>query len=468
MLFADKELWSKYDFENIITSQDASFHAVAVDIEEHVRKMLEIIDKKEHISLFHKDNAGKSVRINHSKINIDKPVWNRSVVEIEQILHRDDNASQTTIEKYLLNWNIVKNESGDGTYFQMVYFVYIMQYFIFPDEKIFTLLNKKHMSTDISPLKNASRGKYLYFMLENFMDNKEAANRLVHRDKEITLQIHNISKVLNKLISKEFFDQLQERTKIVEEIIVQELIGTQTENQMRAIDQATDYIDSYQNLAYISEMINNLSSDKRPFDFPEIDLELDINWRNINLVENDIDAFLKKKDVIDFYTQGKKEKEDIVFEISSFIHNTIEYDKELYREYDECIFLYKDENSNYVITGETVAILSRTYIDLLKEKYNMKIKGNKKWISTQFFRNVLGYNTPDIVMRYLIIAFQSEYLNVTMGHGYYPVLFKPIYLNNYLLTQKIMRKAFLINNPEERVNFLFRIQVEITKEIMLK
>lgn len=468
MLFVDNALQSKYDFDNIIKSNNANFHSVAVELEDLVKRMLVILDKKADIILSHKDNKDKFVKINYKKVNVDKPVWNRSVVEIEQILHRDDNANQTTIEKYLLNWNIVKNESGDGTYFQMVYFVYIMQYFVFPDEKIFTLLNKKHMSTDISPLKNASRGKYLYFMLENFMDNKEAANRLVHRDKEITLQIHNISKVLNKLISKDFFDQLQERTKIVEEIIVQELIGTQTENQMRAIDQATDYIDSYQNLAYISEMINNLSSDKRPFDFPEIDLEIDIKWRNINIEENDIDAFLKKKDVIDFYTQGKKEKEDIVYEISSFIHNIIGYDKELYREYGECLFLNKDGNSNYVITGETIAILSRTYIDLLKEKYYMKIKGNKKWISSQFYRNVLVDNTPDIVMRYLIIAFQSEYLNVTKGHGYYPVLFKPIYLNNYLLTQKIMRKAFLINNPEERVNFLFRIQVEITKEIMLK
>ncbi|MFV0343168.1 MAG: hypothetical protein ACK5JH_09830 [Anaerocolumna sp.] len=134
----------------------------------------------------------------------------------------------------------------------------------------------------------------------------------------------------------------------------------------------------------------------------------------------------------------------------------MEFDKEIYIDCGESFFSFKDGNSKYVINGETIAILSRTYIDLLKEKYCMKIKGNKKWISNQFYRNVLVDNPPDIVMRYIIIAFQSEYLNVTMGHGYYPVLFMPIYLNNYLLVQKIMRKAFLIYNPEERVNFLFR------------
>ena len=121
------------------------------------------------------------------------------------------------------------------------------------------------------------------------------------------------------------------------------------------------------------------------------------------------------------------------------------------------MFVHVDKDGEEWISALMVAVIVRTYIDLSNEKLFVKIKKMNGWDNNVAFKNALASSNgasksrlaTDLAYRVFIVAAHSEYMNITKGHGYWPVLFQPIYLRNYIFVQKCVNHAFSGQNPNE-------------------
>ena len=104
------------------------------------------------------------------------------------------------------------------------------------------------------------------------------------------------------------------------------------------------------------------------------------------------------------------------------------------------MFVKSSEDGKARIMALKAAVIVRTYLDLYNEKVLVNIKKKNGWDHDVAFKNALvPLNrenrlklATDLTYRLFIVAYQSELLNTVMGNGYWPVLFRPIYLRRYI------------------------------------
>ena len=455
MLFRDDDLASVFDFGNVVSDADAKFTVLA----DKIHSVTQDLAEKKHPVLFrHTDNHGKPLCVQVHQSRGENEIYDRSPEEIRQILYRKGRAS--TIAGFLLNLGIEKpeeNTSDFKEYLQLLYFFYMLRYFAFEDDSFFRMFAKTPTS-ELSPVEGASQGKYLWFILGNLMDDKRSCDILVKQDFGYSTMISIITNKINDYISeKNSIFVNNERAREIDGVLGGCDKVPPREWHGGIILRAMDALYQYQMLGYSGDMIRNLTSEKRLFDFPELEIEAPVKKWSERLLENDqIEGFLKEKETAIFCKQNKnvprpdKALRNRPTEIVRYIFGQDQ-------KQGNHIFVQEGTDGKVRISALDVAVIARTYIELEDEKLLVDIKKKNGWDHDVSFKNALiptkGAGEPglaaDLAYRLFIVAVHSERLNTIWGHGYWLALFEPIYLRNYVYVQKCVNCAFSGRNPNE-------------------
>ena len=454
MLFVDIDLESEFDFGREVSNENASLKHLAKEI---VRVAERLEEKNPPTRFRHTDNSDKAliVQFHHSKG--EDSLSYRSEEDVIQLLDRKDRTS--TISQFLRKLGIEKPEEGTSDfkeYLQLLYFFYMMRYFTFENDSFFRM-DINAPTSELSPVKGASQGKYWRFILENLMDDEKACKIFICQDFAYSTMISIIANKINQYISENSFYDNERRAQEIEQIIERCNLVPQHDWNGGIILRAMDAAYQYQMLGYSGDMIRNLTKKERPFDFPELEINAPLEqWYNRFLRYEDIQDFLKEKEVAYFCRQRK----DITRPDKALRNGPSEIVMYLFNEDKERanhLFVQEDEKGELVISALYAAVIAKTFLDLEKEKLSVDIKKKNGWDhEVSFTRSLSSLNgvsksksSADLAYRLFIVAFHSEYLNTTKGHGYYPVLFRPIYLRNYIYVQKCVNQAFSGKNPNE-------------------
>ncbi len=466
MIFEDEKYNSKYDIGNMDLDEEYNFADLSKAI---VNTVNSIQDDLKHgpVKLKHPDNNGSDIFLYQL---IPDDIYNRTPTDISNLLKRKDRPS---IVNYLNKWGIDEpaDEISKREYLKLLYLLYMVQYILFPEENNVLGLLNKNITTNFSPIKNASNGKYLTFILSVLFDDEDTLTRIANEDNNIELQIFNISKVLDKILTPDNPNV----NKDIAEMKVPRLI-TSIRNRLPEIrtdfdseqcedgiiTKAADYIYQYTNTSYVHEMIKNMR-EKNLFCFDDIDetISPELKKQLFSIEKtDDYMGFIRTPEVRKFYKKG--DGSDNPKYTEAFLSNIIDYDLEQVRKFNEGVWII-EKGDNYYISGDTLSMIMRTFCDLgSKHTFHHDIKiGKKKWEHSLSYRKTLAYLYPDIAMRLFMLAYESECIIRKYTKGGYHMFFKPLCLENHILIQEIMENTFRIDNPDSRSKYLLRILNEI-------
>ena len=195
MLFTNDELKSVYDFEHDpdeIPDNMATIAALAKEIKRILDKLCDIIEfnneqknkkKKEYkdpeikIGVDITDNYGKPIIIDEKRLFDSKTALQLDVA-------KELNPTRTIPKQLaLLGINAPNKESPDyKRYLQLLYFFFMARYVIFQENFFIDFDVKRRTTSELSPVDRASSGKYIYFILNNVIENDAVYRRCVHRD----------------------------------------------------------------------------------------------------------------------------------------------------------------------------------------------------------------------------------------------------------------------------------------------
>ncbi len=199
MIFSDEKFTSKYDIGVDKVEGEYSVKDLAQNIKDIVTNIQETLYDGEKVELKHVDNKGDRIYITKP---IEKRIYNRTEKGIEDLLNRP----QSSIKANLADWGVIEPNRDSSDYcdfLKLLYLFYMIQYVLFPEEKnVFHILSMKTLSTDFSPLENASNGKYLSFIMLNLMDDKEIFYRILYEDSAIEKGIRNIANLLDDIVQE--------------------------------------------------------------------------------------------------------------------------------------------------------------------------------------------------------------------------------------------------------------------------
>ena len=296
----------------------------------------------------------------------------------------------------------------------------------------------------------------LWFILANLMDNNTSCKKFIGQDIGYTGLISVITNKIDGLFSEANISKSEEMAQEIEKVIDGCNGVPPREWHGGIILRAMDAVYQYQMLGYSRDMIRNLSGRERPFDFQELEVKAPLEkWKNRFLEYSQLDDFLKEKEVAFFCKQDTKSPRPD----KALRNGPTEIVKYVFREdmkQDNHLFIQDNEEGKPRISALNAAVIARAYLDLTKEKVLVDIKKINGWDHDVAFKNALISSNgegrlglaADLAYRLFIVAFHSEYMNTTDGHGYWSV-FNSIYLRRYLYVQKCVNIAFSGCNPNE-------------------
>lgn len=481
MLFKDERLKSAYDLENILTPNDLSMDSVTREIESIMNRIYELLSNGEKVLTNITDNQNDPIILSRTKITED--ICFRSRIEIKQLLFRPDDQSQSTIARRLQKFGINPvsiNDSEYGHYLQLLYFFYMMTYVVFPGENYFIYLTEK-ITSDNSPLESASLGKYWWFIIGNLLQNKSAADKYVRRDMCVSGLVEELTQILDDKISENCDYIVNRRRSTVFRNAIPKIIYEAKSEMVKnpsnssLFDQLLIYAYQCQMQAYALDMIKNLGGDNRPFDFPEFQMSPNRSWKSMDLGIEEIPKFLRDREVVSFCKQtsipeSKRLDNEVRGNAFSFFKTIIDYDTKIEKQCGSRLFSKINANGEVKVNASILILMIRTYLDC-NESLFMYSRKNEKWASKRKLQTEWsiqqrcpGTLASDLSMRLFIVAFQSQYLNATKGHGYYEPLFKTIYLSQYLLIQETMAQIFVYGSVRLWINALCDL-IEFAKKI---
>lgn len=454
MLFADDELVCEFDFGNEVSDEKASIKSLAMEI----NRISQILaDKKQPILFKHKDNHGENIAVQFRESKGEDEIYDRSPESIQQLLFRK--GRESTISKFLefIGIDIPKEGTSEfKEYLQLLYFFYMMRYYAFEDDSFFRIFKSdKEPTSELSPVEGTSLGKYLWFIMENMMDDKTAYEVFISQDYGYSTLISIITSKISSYISEDSFYENEARAQEIEQVI-NECCSVETREWTGGlIIRALDSFYQYQMLGYARDMLQNLTYNEMSFYCSELEVEAPIErWSSRYLNYEQIEDFLKEKEVATFCKQNK-----ILARPDKALRNgSTEIVKYVFKEdqkRDSYLFVEKSKDGITVISALRAALIAKTFIDLTNEKILVDIKKKNGWDHSVGFNNAMASSdgigkskfAADIAYRLFVVAFHSEYLSATKGHGYWPVLFRPIYLRQYVYVQKCVYNAFSGKNP---------------------
>ena len=141
MIFEDKSLKSIYELDHVL-QEDHDLLSVSKEIYRITHLLMDKYQRNEIVKFYHHDNNGDAIYVDFNLVS--ENTWYRSVAEIKQILYRHTDSSQFSIHKVLYDLGIIEPESTFeyNRYLQLLYLMYIINYFAFPNSNIFKKLHQ--------------------------------------------------------------------------------------------------------------------------------------------------------------------------------------------------------------------------------------------------------------------------------------------------------------------------------------
>lgn len=497
MLFKNRDFKSIYDFGEPMPEK-ISLDSLAKEIDRITTAIVDYAEGEtsregrciyKDIRLQHNDIRGNEIAIRGKQlIEYQEKQCTRTKDHIKQLLYRPEGTdikdAPTAISRSLDKWGL---HAPDGfhtkrnleaiqdnyTYLQVLYFFYIMRYFVFYEYNFFLQISFDQISSIYSPLPSSSHGQYWGFIIANALDDPIAAERYYLRDMACTARVQIITEVLDELISThnspdQNIHQISKVRNLITDVCSIESASLPPNDG--SVDWLLTLSYRYQLVAYASDMVSNLKEENHPFDFPELEIEINRGWKERVLREDEIDAFLKETQTVSFCKQQKEERvgradKGIRDAAPVFLKDVINYDKSIYYSQGRGLFIETITDSAY-IRADTVALIIKAFYDIGNQNETLRMiyrSGDKKR-KEQKLKSALTASgkkhtglIADLVIRLFLVAFQSECLNAYCGHGYYWALFKNVYLAKYILIQEIVKDVFSSSNPCEWSRRLYDI-----------
>lgn len=394
MLFENELLKSKYEFNQELPDEMANISSLANEIV-RITEIIKSMKDDQVIKFHHQDNNDKTIVVDVNLVSED--TWNRSSNAISEILYRNEksdgtNQQQSSINKTLKKMGILKPDSLDEykLYLQLLYFIYMINYFAFPNINIFKKLVT--ISYDVSYDEGTDNGNYISFMMSNIFDNQAVFDKF--------MKVTNISDKQMKYLTGESNYYVP-------------LVNIKS----NVLDLMIGYLHRYSMQAYCQDLINNL--DISIFDFNQLEVPPFDIWKRRYVYLDELDDFLKGDELYWFCKQkiGKIESRDRIKFLNTkainFLNNLIAYDYHwiaTMNETKEGLLLEFDDNG-FKIYALRIAVVIKTYNELTN-KLKLKIKSGN---SVKALRTILSVDNkypPTIAIRLFMLACHYQYSNI--------------------------------------------------------
>lgn len=471
MLFCNRELISVYDFNCEIPDHMLNLNSLSEEVYRITNTIHYLLEKGVKVSFSFTDNNNIPICLN--LLDVSEKTWERNTNEIKEILYRNEingsSQQQFSINKVLKQFDIYKPSIKEeyGRYLQLLYFMYITNYFVFPKKNIFLLLKKENADYHFSYDEGIENGKYLSFILSGLMLDKEVLESFNVKTHALYEVMDEVSlKVKNLLI---FYDFSEIDEYIGKKVVGDEKSGLTNNNDENVLIKLADYCHNYGMYAYASDLLVNLMTDEDIFKFNKPTINPPNSWKQRYVRLDEIDEFILSNEVYSFCKQSDKKievRDKLKFAESGsvrFLKNLIEYDLNWmadFKEENDGLIIQKYEGDCYIYALR-LAVIIKTYDDLVN-KLKTRLKSGKKQ-SVQPLRSALASNwsfnsilPATLPVRYFLLAAHAEYQNVITKDNYYD-LFKHEYIYPEILVMKLMQVAYSRDSISEVISFLKKI-----------
>lgn len=400
MIFTNKELNSnKYDFSNKpnLKKDIFSYRDVCKELSVFTQKIYELLSNDVIVETVEKGKDKKGYIVELNSLQKIDPV--KSSSHTIHIFDRDeDDIYRIIVSKHDFKKNLEKlgffEPENKGSidfayYLQVVYFIYICIYFIFPGIKFYDLYDDNNLSSENTLESNTGNEKYEKFIIDNLYQNKVIKNRQIERINKYNESIqkyqdaffgyyeimyywfiempaeggkglfeNSLSKTNSEKFKKYFDEEYRKNIDV--------LIDNQLSRNL--IDRYFDYINEKQTLAVINDFESNLkylmpyfngvSNDKSDIDIP-------FEYENAIVYEEDIVDILEEDDFIktimcsDKLTNSIKNK-FYGYDFIDAIDGVWEFEKAQMNDYDNSGFLFLKKDRRYFMYKSDIAIICLT------------------------------------------------------------------------------------------------------------
>lgn len=420
MLFREKELASIYDLDHEQIDNHVDLSSLSVEIYEKTQLLYLYWKENKTVTFFHADNTGLVHRVDFAKVS--RYTWNRSVGEIREILYRKEidgkKQAQFSISKAVslfckekVEWSLT-----DQQYLQLLYFLYMMNYFAFPGKNVFKFLltDSYRRSYD----EGCDQGTYLHFILMNLLDHPSVLLAFCRMNDELSLYMEQLSENVVSLCSKGCHAE-----KIVSACgpLPSELFSSQ-EGQKDALTRMMESCQLYAMRGYVHDLCTNLEKNRECFLPQPLKIKpfeswkqayIDIDYRKTFLYSDEVYQFCKQR-------EGKAAVRDKIKFCESngcrFLEQLIDLDlrwMELLQE-EEGVLLQRwgDHTVFYALKA---AIIIKTYNELTIQKRIRLTEGEGN--ERQPLRSALSSGNayldilpPTLAIRFFLLAAHAQYL----------------------------------------------------------
>ena len=446
MLFENKAFASKFDIERKVSDEDTSISALANEI---YRITMKLYDHEHTVVSFH-HCALQSTPVFVDYANISEHTWYRTPAEIKEILYRPLHQKQFSINKALTQLHI--HEPGDTEaykrYLQLLYVVYMINYFAFPKVNMFLLL-KQQMDYTAS-YDGTQRGIYLSFLMANLLEGDELYT-FIYKQQEISVLLEQVSHKLAAEIPPDLDD------------IIAQYRYIQVPPSNNPIQDAIDVFQNIAMLVYTTDLSHNLTTEH--FTFDPLVVPPFSYWKRRYIPLDALDTFLYEDDCYQFCKQTKKKvevRDKIKFNQSNaiiFLKKLIDYDIEWMNDHEEEEgLLIEIHEGKPMIYALRIAVIIKTYDDLINKMQVRITSKNTKFITP--LRTLLSAKwsihdvfPPTLAIRYFLLAAHAQFLHA-IDRPDHDTYFKQQYLDREIANMKVFQAAYQLPTYEQSKHFL--------------
>lgn len=454
MIFEDTSLKSIYELDHVL-QEEHDLLSVSKEIYRITHLLMDKYQRNEIVKFYHHDNNGDAIYVDFNLVS--ENTWYRSVAEIKQILYRHTDSSQFSIHKALHDLGIIEPESTFeyNRYLQLLYLMYIINYFAFPNLNIFKKLHQDQFNNTYD--EGTTNGKYVSFIMNNLFEDEDTFIRFQQETINIT-DISNDLAIQCRLMSQTF-PFSNHPLNILQEIIESNQIWTSQHYLKDPIFSFMEYCQSFSMHSYCVDLYNNLSDNPNLFKFDSLTIQPCGFWKQQYIPIEKLDDFLMEDELYSFCYQKEKHpevREKIKFvkgKSVAFLKKLIAYDHN-WKQYNDDFILIETINNTECIYALKAAIVIKTYYELTTK---LKTRINESYP----LRSLLSVNLDKfdlfpatLPIRYFLLACHAQYLNAIMEEDTWYPQFKIEYLIPELLFLKLMSEAYNCRQYENLYIFL--------------
>lgn len=465
MLFELKELKSKYDFGEELPLFMATLSSLSKELCELTEKIYSFHKEGRNIIFHQKDNNGNTLYIDFEKVS--KSTLFRSENEIKEILYRKANAQgieqkQFSLTKRLKELNIHEGsiEEYQKGYYQILYFFYILNYFVFPNINIFKSISNSNISFEKSYDEGTRDGKVVSFILKNLFEDEKIFNYFINKQKLLSKQ-QDILTLQIKYLFLLYDDKID-----IKNFIKNIEFHTEHNSHENPLINLLEYLFNYNELAYCKDLLINIKQNEMLFKFDNLIFKPPKEWKKRYIKLEDVNSFLSEQTTYQFCKQvnnDKISKREIMKFIDSnaikFVNKFIKYDLAWMEDFnvDNGLFIEKKDNE-LVIYALKLAVIVNTYYELITSR-NSRIKAvaiNSEIAfgsTLQVNRKKENYFPATLPIRLFLLACHSQYLNAISDGNYYDH-FKTNYLNVESMFLEIIINSNKYRTFDNKINYL--------------